>query len=161
MSSSGATNALKGFPIVAIVNVAWGDLDAFGHVNNTMFFRYFEDARIAYLDALAFMGGPPNDIGPILQSTMCRFRRPLKYPDTLRIGARVTEVAADRFTMEYRIFSNSLNEVAAEGGGVLVAYDYFKGVKIPLPEAVRTRIDLLEKGVDDHKTERARPRTRR
>lgn len=158
---SSASDALKGFPIVAIVNVAWGDLDAFGHVNNTMFFRYFEDARIAYLDALDFLGGPPNSIGVILHSTMCRFRRPIKYPDTLRVGARVTEIAEDRFTMEYRIFSNALDEVAGEGGGVLVAYDYFKGHKIPLPEVVRTRIDLLEKGVDEAKTERARPRTRR
>ena len=161
MQNGRANDPLRGFPIVAIVNVAWGELDAFGHVNNTVYFRYFEDARIAYLDAIGFMGGPPNDIGPILHSTMCRFRRPLKYPDTLRVGARVTEVAEDRLTMEYRIVSGTLNEVAAEGGGILVAYDYFKGLKIPLPEAVRQRIEMLEKGVEAEKTSRLKPRARR
>ena len=116
MQNGRANDPLRGFPIVAIVNVAWGELDAFGHVNNTVYFRYFEDARIAYLDAIGFMGGPPNDIGPILHSTMCRFRRPLKYPDTLRVGARVTEVAEDRLTMEYRIVSGpSPGEAAAVG----------------------------------------------
>ena len=161
MEGSRSSDPLRGFPIVSIVNVAWGDLDAFGHVNNTMYFRYFEDARIAWLDAVGFLGGPPNGIGPILHSTMCRFRQPLKYPDTLRIGTRVAETAADRLTMEYRIVSGKLNEVAAEGAAVIVAYDYFKGTKVPLPASVRSRMDLLEKGVEEQKTSRVRPRTRR
>jgi len=151
---------LKGFPIVVIVNVAWGDLDAFGHANNTVYFRWFEDARIAYLDAIGFLGGPPASVGPILHSTMCRFRRPLGYPDTLRVGARVTEVGEDRIAMEYRIVSGKLGEVAAEGGGLVVAFDYFKQAKVALPKGVRARIDPLERGVEPDRTARAKPRAR-
>ena len=148
---------LAGFPIVVIVNVAWGELDAFGHVNNTVYFRYFEDARIAYLDAIGFRGGPPKGLGPILHSTMCRFRRPLGYPDTLRVGTRVTERADDRLTMEYRVVSGKLGEDAAEGAGVIVAYDYGKGEKAPWPAAVLARIDALERGVESDRTQRHKP----
>lgn len=136
---------MTGYPIVIDVPIAWGDMDALGHVNNTVFFRLFESARIAYLDAIRFRGGAGGEgIGPILASTHCRFRRPLVYPDTARVGARATDVAEDRFTMEYRIVSGASGEVAAEGGGVVVAYDYGAGRKAPLPGEVRGRIEEVE-----------------
>lgn len=145
-----AGSSLDGFPIVITVPVAWGEMDAFGHVNNIVFFRYFESARIAYLDAIGFRGDAPGSTGPILASTHCRFRRPLAYPDTVRVGARATEVAADRFTMEYRIVSETLGEIAADGGGVIVAYDYAAGWKAPLPVPVRERIRALESRAAGH-----------
>jgi acyl-CoA thioester hydrolase len=137
------TDPLAGFPIVIEVPVAWGEMDAFGHVNNIVFFRYFESARIAYLDAIGFRGDGADKAGPILASTHCRFRRPLAYPDTVRIGARATDIAADRFTMEYRIVSDRLGDIAADGGGSVVAYDYATGRKATLPAAVRARMEQL------------------
>ena len=132
---------LLDFPIVVEVPVAWGDMDAFGHVNNTMYFRYFETARIAFLDRIGFRG--ESGIGPILASTQCRFRRPLAYPDTVLVGARVSEIAADRFTHEYRLLSMALNEVAAEGSGVVVAYDYGRKARCEIPAEVRARMEAL------------------
>jgi acyl-CoA thioester hydrolase len=134
-----ADDPLGGFRIVIDVPVAWGEMDAFGHVNNIVFFRYFESARIAYLDAIAFRG-LDGAAGPILASTQCRFRRPLAYPDTVRVGARTTSLASDRFTMEYRIVSAAHADVAAEGSGIVVAYDYARAARTSLPEAVRARI---------------------
>ena len=161
METQKAGDPLRGFPIVVIVNVAWGDLDALGHVNNTVVFRYFEDARIAYLDAVGFLGGAKaGGVGPILHSTMCRFRRPLGFPDTLRVGARMTEVGEDRFTLEHRVVSGRLGEVAAEGAGVIASFDYAKQAKGALPAAVRTRIAALERGVDADRTVRHKPRGR-
>lgn len=130
--------------IIITVPVAWGEMDAFGHVNNAVFFRYFESARIAYLEAIDFRGDTPDRVGPILASTHCRFRRPLAYPDTLRVHARATLVDEDRFTMEYRILSDQLGAVAAEGGGVVVAYDYAHACKARLPDAVRARIREID-----------------
>ena len=132
---------LEDFPVVLQIPVAWGDMDAFGHVNNTMFFRYFESARIAFLDRIGFRGddGP----GPILASTQCRFRRPVAYPDTVLVGARVTELGDDRFTHEYRLVSLALDDVAAEGAGVIVAYDYAAAAKCKIPADVRARIEAL------------------
>ncbi len=142
---------LNGFPVVIEVAVAWGDMDAFGHVNNTVFFRFFESARIAYLRAIDFTaGGDAGAVGPILASTHCRFRRPLAFPDTVRVGARTTELEEDRFIMEYRVVSEALGDVAAEGGGVVVSYDYGAGRKTALPAPVRARIlDLGVIGPED------------
>ena len=139
----GTADPLARFPIVIRVSVAWGEMDAFGHVNNIIYFRYFESARIAYLDAIGFRGDTPDRIGPILASTECRFRRPLAYPDTLSVGARAASVEEDRFTMEYVIVSDSLDDVAAHGAGVVVAYDYAGGRKAALPAAVRARMNEL------------------
>lgn len=144
------TDPLAGFSIVIDVPVAWGEMDAFGHVNNIVFFRYFESARIAYLDAIGFRGSTTGDgPGPILASTQCRFRRPLAYPDRVSIGARTTRIAEDRFTMEYRIVSRSLAAVAAEGSGVIVAYDYADARKMRLPDAVRGRIRQLDPDAEE------------
>jgi acyl-CoA thioester hydrolase len=136
---------LAGYPVVVEIPVAWGDMDYFRHVNNIVFFRYFESARIEYLDRIGFRElaeGQP--VGPILASTDCRFRRPVTWPDTVAVGARVTEVGEDRFSMEYRLVSRKLGAVAAEGGGTLVSYDYDARRKVPLPERVRRAIAGLE-----------------
>ena len=117
-------------------------MDAFGHVNNTVFFRLFESARIAYLDRINFRG-TDGGLGPILASTHCRFKRPLVYPDTVRVGARVTEVSDDRFTMEY-VIENQRGDVVAVGGGVVVSYDYRSGAKAPLPAQVGQAIRKLD-----------------
>jgi acyl-CoA thioester hydrolase len=137
-----SVDLLHGFPIIIEVPVAWGEMDAFGHVNNAVYFRYFESARIAYLDAIGFRGDD-GAAGPILASTHCRFRRPIEYPDTVRIGARTVEVGDDRFTMEYRVMSNRHAAVAADGGGVVVAYDYQQRAKISIPPAVRRRMEAV------------------
>jgi acyl-CoA thioester hydrolase len=137
---------LEGFPVVVAVPVHWGEMDYFRHVNNTVFFRYFESARIAYLDRIGFREErAEGGMGPILASTHARFRRPLTYPDTVRVGARTVELGTDRFTMEYRLVSESQAAVAAEGGGVLVSFDYAAGRKGPLPEGVRGAIERLER----------------
>ncbi|HET7232586.1 MAG TPA: thioesterase family protein [Longimicrobium sp.] len=127
--------------------VAWGDMDAFRHVNNIVYFRYFESARIEYLERIGFRQEETNGgIGPILHSTQARFRRPVEWPDTVIVGARTVEVGEDRFTQEYRLVSRASGEIAAEGGCVLVAYDYPNARKGPLPPHVVEAIRQLEAG---------------
>ncbi|MGH7462964.1 MAG: acyl-CoA thioesterase [Longimicrobiales bacterium] len=136
---------LPDFPIVVRIPVAWGEMDAYGHVNNIVFFRHFESARIALLDAIDFRDPAHNNgIGPILASTQCRFRRPIAYPDTLLVGARIRSVEDDRFEMEYRLVSLALQGLAADGSGMVVAYRYEEARKASLPAAVRARIEGLE-----------------
>lgn len=136
---------LAGFPVVIETAVAWGEMDALGHVNNVVYFRWFESGRIAYLDRIGFLGGGPGSaVGPILAETRCRFRRPLHWPDVVRIGARAVAVEEDRFTMEYRVVGLSAGVVAAEGSGVVVSYDYGANRKAALPAAVRAAIERVE-----------------
>jgi acyl-CoA thioester hydrolase len=138
-------DALQAYPVVIDEIVRWGDLDALGHVNNTVFFRYFESARIAYFERIGFAADAMRArIGPILGSTQCRFRRPLKYPDRLRVGARVVSLAEDRFTMEYAVWSDALATLAATGDAIIVAYDYGEQRKAPVPEVIGRALKALE-----------------
>lgn len=140
---------LAAYPVVIDIPVAWGEMDAFGHVNNIIYFRYFESARIAYFDHVGYDALMKEEgLGPILATTSCRFRLPLTFPDTVSVGARVVSVGADRFRMEYRVVSHQRQKVAAEGDGDVVSYDYRKAAKAPLPDAVRLRIEAIEGGVE-------------
>jgi acyl-CoA thioester hydrolase len=138
------SDLLEGYAVTIDVPVAWGEMDAFGHVNNVVYFRWFESARIAWLFRVGFGGDTHEGVGPILASTHCRFRLPLAWPDTVRAGARATDVSEDRFTMEYRIVSIAQDALAAEGGGVVVAFDYERGIKTALPDDVRRTITELD-----------------
>jgi len=136
---------LAGFPVVIEIPVAWGEMDAFQHVNNIVYFRYFESVRIAYFERLGFMDiMGQTGVGPILAETRCRYRKPLTYPDTLSVGARVSELAEDRFVIQHRVVSHKLGAVAAEGEGTLVAYNYREKRKSAIPDEVRRRIQELE-----------------
>jgi acyl-CoA thioester hydrolase len=136
---------LAGFPIILELPVQWGEMDAYGHVNNIFFFRYFESARMEYLIRCGFVESHARDkIGAILHSTSARFRQPLFFPDTVQIGASATEVNDDRFTMSYTVVSLTRNAVIAEGTGVIVSFDYAAGRKTALPERVRTTITSIQ-----------------
>lgn len=138
---------LRGFPLILEVPLAWGDMDAMRHVNNTVYFRWFESARIAYFQRTSFLDEMENNgIGPILASTHCKFRVPLTFPDTVRVGACATELAEDRFVMRYAVASESHDRIAAEGEGLIVSYDYRRQKKAPVPDAVRRSIEELEAG---------------
>lgn len=136
---------LAGYPVVLRQEVVWGEMDSYRHVNNVVYFRYFENARLEYfrrLDWPAFEA--ETGIGPILAATQARFRRALTYPDTIAITARLGTLGADRFTLEHRIVSQQLNEVATQGQGTVMAFHYGRGVKVPLPEELLRRIAELE-----------------
>ncbi len=136
---------LAGYPAIVRIPVQWGDMDAYGHVNNATFFRFFESARIRYLERCGFIESyDRNKIGAILHSTSCRFRQPLFYPDTALVGTRATQVDDDRFTMAYLLISEREGTVAAEGTGVVVSYDYNLRRVAPIPVAVRAAIEKLE-----------------
>lgn len=135
---------LTGFPIVAQLPVQWGEMDAYGHLNNAVFFRFFESARILFLEECGFLASYDEDkVGAILHSTSCRFRRPLYYPDTALVGTRAGEVLKDRFSMDYRVVSSAHDEVAAEGTSIVVSFDYQARKKVPLPKRVREGITAL------------------
>lgn len=136
---------LHDFPVRIQIPIAWGEMDAFQHINNVVYFRYFESARIAYFDAIEMMYVmETTGVGPILAETHCRFRIPLTFPDTVMVGARVRSLVTQGFTMQYAVASRRHGKLAAEGEGRIVTIDYSTGGKADVPEAVRERILALE-----------------
>jgi acyl-CoA thioester hydrolase len=136
---------IQGFLVVVEQAVVWGEMDAYRHVNNVAYFRYFENARLEYFRRV---GWPEVEeatgVGPILAATRARFRKALTYPDDIAIAARVHVLGADRFTLEHRIVSRRLAAVVTEGEGTVVAYHHGRREKAPLPEELRRRIVELE-----------------
>jgi acyl-CoA thioester hydrolase len=141
---AGGGPRMEGFAVVVEIPVAWAEMDAFGVVNHAVIFRYFEDARIPYLEAIGFRTLERRPVGPILSETRGRFRRPIRYPALLRSGARVVSLGDDRFEMEYRVEDAASGELLAEGSAMVVAFDYDLGGKAPVPPEVVSRIREIE-----------------
>ena len=136
---------LEQYPVVFNQPVSWGEMDAFGHVNNIVYFRYFESARIAYFQRIGLSDKiNRSKIGPILAETKCRFRAALTFPDFITIGARVTDIQADRFLMQYAVASYCTGGIAAEGSGLVVSYNYETSTKAALPTKIAQNIRDLE-----------------
>jgi acyl-CoA thioester hydrolase len=145
MADSSEPIAIR-WPVSVEIPVAWGDMDAFGHVNNTVYLRWFETARIAYFETTGLVERMKRDrIGPILARTAIDFRIPLEYPDTVRASARVSSFGKTSFVMQYRVTSAAhQHATAAEGEGVIVLIDYAKGGKVAIDDATRSAIEKVE-----------------
>lgn len=136
---------IEEYAVIVKQDVIWGDMDAFSHVNNTVYFRYFEDARMAFFEKTGVIAHMDStNIGPILASTQCQFRAPLSYPDHILVGARIKEISEKRFTMEYGVYSEQLETLAAKGEGLVVYYDYNQNKSCEIPGEIRENINQLQ-----------------
>ena len=136
---------LKDYPVVAEIRVAWGEMDAFQHVNNVAFFRYIENARILYGVKTGITDRMETEgLGPILKWADCKFIRPLAYPDTAFVGARALSIENGEFKMGYAVVSAAQNAVAAVGTSIGVFYDYRNRRRVDFPEDIIARMEQLE-----------------
>jgi acyl-CoA thioester hydrolase len=122
------------------IPVRWGDMDAFGHVNNSLYFRYFEEARsqLLYEKNIPIDG----DNHPVLVSIGCTFIAPIFYPDSLRIEMYISEPGRSSFMMHYRVFTQSNPKTpSAEAYSKIVWVSHHNGKSMPLPDNVRIWFD--------------------
>ena len=137
-----ASSPLADWPLRIELSVVWGDMDAYQHLNNTVYFRYFESVRVELLRDSGFIESMETvGIGAILRDTRCRFRAPVTWPDRVHVAGRVGEIGDDRFSMDYAVWSEELATVAAEGDGTIVCYDYRAAAKAPIPDAIRRKLE--------------------
>ena len=133
----------ESYPILLCQDVLWGDMDAFEHVNNTVYFRYFEDARLELFEKIGVNEyKSKHNIGPILAATSCNYKLPLIYPDRIQIGARYSIQSPKKINMNYVVHSEKYSGLAAEGEALLVYYDYNQGRSCEIPTEI---IESLEK----------------
>jgi acyl-CoA thioester hydrolase len=121
--------------------VRFGDLDAMKHLNNVVFLRYFETARINYLNALMDSHDPVNradGFGFIFASCTIDYRSPAHFDEDVAIRVRPAEIGTKSLKLEFEMAVGE--RVIAEGHGILVGYDYESGQTVPLPDALKERL---------------------
>jgi len=123
-----------------LIPIRWGDMDVMGHVNNTVYFRYMEIAR---LDWLVRAGGPPapNGTGPVIVNAFCNFIRQLEFPGDVLAKHYVANPGRSSFdtfiTLER---SDQPGVIYAEGGSKTVWTDFKAQKSVPMPDWLRALI---------------------
>ncbi|TQK03259.1 thioesterase family protein [Herbaspirillum sp. SJZ107] len=124
-------------------DIRWGDMDAFGHVNNTVYFRYMETARIAFLEETAGRTDTASE-GPVIVTAYCTFAKQLKYPGQIEVRTFVGTPGRSSIevTHEIRLVDENGNAdvVHAEGGAKVVWVNYAAEKSVPLPEALKALV---------------------
>jgi acyl-CoA thioester hydrolase len=125
---------MEEYKISVEIPVQWRDMDASQHVNNVVYLKWIESARIHFFREL--IGGSLVDeesIGPILAWQECKYICPVTFPDTIVVGIRRLEVLKDRIVTEAVVYSKTLQRMVAISKQQTVAYDFKLRVKAPLP----------------------------
>lgn len=122
------------------IDVRFRDIDSMGHVNNAVFFTYFEEGRKAFLHTL-FNIMHPEDYNFILAHINCDFLRPVKLDDSIMLQLWVGEIGEKRFDLKYSLV-NSTDEsiIYAKGQSVQVFFDYKKNKTAPISKYFMEKI---------------------
>ena len=136
---------LADFPVVLELPVQWGEQDAYGHVNNAVAVRWFESSRVAYIIE-GQLGGllASGRLGVVVASIGCNYRRQIRHPDTVWVGARMDRVKHGSMTFHHAVFSQANDAVAADGHSTVAIFDHERQRPVRIPDEVRTAIEKLE-----------------
>ena len=124
-----------------VVPIRWGDMDAMGHVNNTIYFRYMEIAR---LDWFFGMGLPvdPKGEGPVIVNAFCNFIRQFEFPGNVLVRTYVGAMGKTSFeTFHELLRTDDPATVYSNGGATIVWVDFPKQKSVAMSEGVRALID--------------------
>src|SRR5512133_863029 len=137
--------ALGRYPVSVTIPVAWGEMDAFQHVNNVAYARWLETGRIAYFGRIGFLERMKAEgIGPILAKLTVEYRRPVTFPDRVRVDVTATKIGRSSFTLAYRVWSTAQEAEVAKGEDVIVVMDYRTARTTPVDDTLREAIAALE-----------------
>jgi len=116
------------------IPVQWGDMDSAQHVNNVVYLRWVETARVnLFYNLNGNRLKNEENIGPIVAWQDCKYIRPVNYPDTVIVNTAKSEVLEDRIILDAKIFSKLNNHIVAISKQHIMAYDYKLKQKAPLP----------------------------
>lgn len=137
------------FPIEFEQPIAWGDMDAYGHVNNVLYLRYFETARVRYFEDFEGMAlGDDGHIKPVVATISCQYKRPVVYPDVLKMRVGVRQLGNSSLTMICEMISPKVG-LAAIAEAVIVLFDFKSQRPTRMPESLRQAIETIEARNDE------------
>lgn len=135
------------FPVVRRISTRWADEDVYGHVNNVVYYSFFDTAVNGYLiDAVAAGGGTDIrslDAYGVVAETGCRFLRELRFPGDVEVGLRVVRLGTSSVVYEIGLFQGAAPEPAAIGRFVHVYVTGSERAVTPVPDVVRAVLEPL------------------
>ena len=140
---------LKKFPIVIYRQVQWGEMDVANHVNNVVYLRWAETARIEYFKEMDLANSFQNTIGPILSYQDIKYIFPTTYPDKVFIGTTINKIEDDRMNILCKLFSEKHDRVIAISNHTTMAYDYEALQKSVIPKGWIEKISEIESRVSE------------
>jgi len=117
------------------ISIRWGDMDAMGHVNNTVYFRYMEQARIGWFDGLVPDDEAWTRTGIVIANASCNFKRPINYPGTVEVKLLVGPPGGSSVPTFYEL--RIQNDLYADGEATVVFIDMEKQKPIRIPQKIR------------------------
>ena len=127
-------------PIILTLRVDWSEMDLFGHINNVMYAKYIQSARVNFVEQIGLIKILKEEkIGFMLASSAIQYQKPLFYPDNITIETTVEFIKNTSFGLQHQIF-NGQNELSTIGNDILVMYDFNINQKVPVPEQIRAEI---------------------
>ena len=118
------------------IPIRWGDMDAMGHVNNTVYFRYMEQARIGWFDALVPAAEAWKNTGIVIANASCNFKRALNYPGTVEVRVTIDPPGGSSVGTVYELILDET--LYADGAAVVVFIDMKSQKPVRIPEGIRS-----------------------
>ena len=124
--------------------VTWQDLDAMGHVNNAVYFAYFEWARTKYW--MEMIGATePSALTFIVARAECDFRRELRMMDLVHLRVRIGAMRGSSLDFHHEVIHAATGEVAASGKVVVVLFSWEERRKVAISDALRARVAAFQR----------------
>ncbi|WP_300452950.1 thioesterase family protein [Accumulibacter sp.] len=123
----------------SLIPIRWGDMDAYGHVNNTVYFRYAEQCRVEYLEKLGFPLIPHGSAAVIINAA-CTFLVPLNYPGTVEVRMFCGHPGRSSVQTYYEIRLQGDDTLYATGDSKIVWMNVDSGKSVPIPESLRSEL---------------------
>lgn len=141
--------ARSAYPVRRELSTRWADNDAYGHVNNTVHYQWFDTAVNAWLIEAGLLDVAEGDPIGLVVETGCRYAAPLSYPEPVEIGLGVERLGDSSVTYRLGVFARGAAEAAAEGHFTHVYVGRESRRPAPLPEAWRAKLEAIRLGEDD------------
>lgn len=128
--------------IVTEIKLDWSEMDLFGHINNVAYFKYIQSARVNFLEQVGInTANPDNKLSFAVAQSTCDFKKPLYFPDVIKVISSATWIKNTSMQIEHQIL-NGADEVCANGKDVIVLFDYGSMQKAVISNEVRALCGL-------------------
>ncbi|HZL31506.1 MAG TPA: thioesterase family protein [Pseudolabrys sp.] len=137
--------SLADFPYISDITTRWMDNDVYGHINNVVYYSFFDTVVNGYLVAQGTLNIAKSDVIGLVVETQCNYFKSVAFPDKVRAGLRVVHLGKSSVRYEVGIFRNDETQAAAQGHFVHVYVDRASNKPVKLPEKLKEVLGKLKR----------------